>query len=76
MEGIKWVDVPNYEEEYKAAMLGTRPILYTKRKNRVMQLNVSYSLSKKGKKQIVVSEKRLMEMCGFERFVTPVAPVS
>lgn len=71
MEGLKWVDVPNYEKEYKVAMLGTRPIVYTKRKNRPMQLNVSYALSKKGAKQIVVSEKRIIEMCGLQKFVTP-----
>lgn len=62
---LVWVDVPGYEEEYKVALCGHRPLVYTKRKDRLMALSVSYSLSKKGQKQIVVSESRLMKMCGF-----------
>lgn len=60
---LVWVDIPGFEKEYKVALYRERLIVFTKRKNKPMNINVSYTLSKDGK-QTVLSESKLRKICG------------
>lgn len=62
-EELKWVDVPGFEEEYKVALYRGHAIVYTKRKDRAMRLNIAYTLSKEGK-QVTMGETKLLKLCG------------